>query len=935
MVRTPVFPFSGNAGRWVFGPWCRFLLRRRIGDQRYFLFAFTGEFDMVKPGVFAHGRFNMTGAVRRGRGLSVRIVALAVTAVMVAAAAPASSAQPSAPANHLISPSLSAQLAAVKAEKESRTPAERKIDGQLLYVEKKAAKVPLPAHFPNLQTGIKVDATGQVVVDVRGRMSTALLQNVRAEGGQVALTASKSGSLRVRVPLTNLQGLAASADVTFIAPPSVAQVQTGSVDSEGDTTHRAIPARSAFGVSGAGVKVGVLSDGVKSLALSQSTGDLGAVTVLPGQAGPTTGDEGTAMLEVVHDLAPGAQLYFATATISEAGFAQNIRDLSAAGCRVIIDDVGYFDESTFQDGPLAQAVNDVTAAGVLYFSSAANSGNLDDGTSGVWEGNFTPVTNSDGYVWADFDPSTVIQEEEPLKLVSVDNPATLQWADPAGGSANDYDLYLISADGSTILDSSNNFQTGTQNPFEGLWVPGSSSGGIAGMRLAINLYSGAPRFMDLNLNRGSYAAGSTGLTAFATAGQTYGHSAAVNAFSVAATPAHLAYGPGQPSGPYPSVFSSSNVSETFTSDGPRRMFYASDGTPYTPGNYTSTGGIVRQKPDITAADGVQTTVPGFQPFFGTSAAAPHAGAIAALLLEAHPGLTQGEAHTALTSTATDIQAAGWDRDTGSGIIDAYAAVQYVLSVQTEPTYTALPPARLLDTRSGLGAPTGAVAPSGTVFLQVTGQGGVPASGVAAVVLNVTVAEPTASGFVTVFGDGTTRPTSSNLNYVKGQVVPNLVIAPVGTDGNVDLYNGSPGTTQLVADVSGYFLAGTPTASGAFVSLAPARLLDTRSGLGAPTGAVAPSGTVSLPVAGQGEVPASGVSAVVLNVTVAEPTASGYVTVFGDGRTRPTASNLNFVRGQVVPNLAVAPVGANGKVDLYNGSPGTTQLVADVSGYFLP
>jgi hypothetical protein len=254
-------------------------------------------------------------------------------------------------------------------------------------------------------------------------------------------------------------------------------------------------------------------------------------------------------------------------------------------------------------------------------------------------------------------------------------------------------------------------------------------------------------------------------------------------------------------------------------------------------------------------------------------------------------------------------------------------------LSTPGGFTSLAPYRLLDTRSGQGALRGAVAPRGTVSLQVAGCGGVPASGVAAVALNVTVAEPTASGYVTVYGGGMTRPTASNLNYVAGQVVPNLVVAPVGAGGKVALFNSSPGSTQLIADVSGYFLSGNPTAAGAFTSLAPARLLDTRSGLGAPLVAVAPGGTVSLQVTGRGNVPASGVSAVVLNVTVDKPTASGYVTVYGGGMTRPTASNLNYVAGQVVPNLVVAPVGAGGKVDLYNGSGGTVQLIADVSGYF--
>jgi hypothetical protein len=247
----------------------------------------------------------------------------------------------------------------------------------------------------------------------------------------------------------------------------------------------------------------------------------------------------------------------------------------------------------------------------------------------------------------------------------------------------------------------------------------------------------------------------------------------------------------------------------------------------------------------------------------------------------------------------------------------------------------LPPYRVLDTRIGLGAAAGAVAAGGTITLQVTGVGGVPRTGVSAVVLNVTVAGSSRAGYITAYpADADTRPTASNLNFVPGQLVPNLVVVPVSADGAVNLYNGSTGATQLVADVAGYYVSGTPTAPGAFGALPPARVLDTRIGVGAPVGAVASNGVLPLQVTGHDGVPASGVSAVVLNVTVAGSTGAGYITAYPDGTTRPTASNLNFVPGQLVPNLVVVPVGPGGVVDLYNGSPGATQLVADVAGYYL-
>jgi plastocyanin len=270
-------------------------------------------------------------------------------------------------------------------------------------------------------------------------------------------------------------------------------------------------------------------------------------------------------------------------------------------------------------------------------------------------------------------------------------------------------------------------------------------------------------------------------------------------------------------------------------------------------------------------------------------------------------------------------------------IHGYTVMHGTVTVQPAPTpspggLVPVGPARVLDTRTGMGGISGPVGRGQTVSLAVLGQLGVPASGVAAVVLNVTVTQPTAPGYVTVYPDGVTRPTSSNLNFVAGQTVPNLVIAPVGATGKVDFYNGSSGTVQVLADVSGWFAAGSP-ASGGLAPLTPARVLDTRTGMGGTAGPVGRGQTVSLAVLGQRGVPASGVGAVVLNVTVTQPTAPGYVTVYPDGMTRPTSSNLNFVAGQTAPNLVIAPVGANGKVDFYNGSSGTVQVLADVSGWF--
>ena len=242
------------------------------------------------------------------------------------------------------------------------------------------------------------------------------------------------------------------------------------------------------------------------------------------------------------------------------------------------------------------------------------------------------------------------------------------------------------------------------------------------------------------------------------------------------------------------------------------------------------------------------------------------------------------------------------------------------------TFHPLTPQRLLDTRTGLGAPAAKLGPRGTISLQATGTGGVPESGVSAVVLNVTVTEPTAGSFLTVSPAGEARPLASNLNYVAGQTVPNLVVVKVGAGGKVDLYNDS-GATHVVADVAGWYGPDTGAAGGRYTAVTPARILDTR--VGAKLG---PAGSLGLQVTGQGGVPQSGVSAVVLNVTVTEPTAISFLTAWPQGEARPLASNLNYVGGQTVPNLVVVKVGAGGRVDLFNNA-GATHVVADVAGWY--
>ena len=248
------------------------------------------------------------------------------------------------------------------------------------------------------------------------------------------------------------------------------------------------------------------------------------------------------------------------------------------------------------------------------------------------------------------------------------------------------------------------------------------------------------------------------------------------------------------------------------------------------------------------------------------------------------------------------------------------------------TYHPMQPTRLLDTRTGAGAPVARVGPAATLSLQVTGRGGVPATGVSAVALNVTVTEPTAVSYLSVWPAGDAQPLVSSLNFAAGDTVANLVIVKVGAGGAVSLYN-SGGFVHVVADVAGWFGPDTVQPQGAYVPLAPSRILDTRLGVGAPQAPVGPGTTLGLQIVGRAGIPAGAVAAVVLNVTVTDPSSVSFLTAWPGGTSRPLASNLNYRAGQTVPNLVVVPVGADGTVQLFTYA-GSADVVADVAGWYL-
>ncbi|QYG93327.1 tandem-95 repeat protein [Iamia sp. SCSIO 61187] len=606
-------------------------------------------------------------------GVGRRLVLSALIAVTAvgAVAVPASAQQPPdpapAPPDSGLSAAAASQVEAIAADKAGRTRTERKVSSDLLYAVAEERDGVAVEGAPRLRSAAEVDGDGRTEVDIAGTVEPALLDRIEDVGGEVVAAVPGFDAVRALVPVDEVTGLAALPSVDSIAAAGgfelnrdvapTAGATTSSVglgSNEADVTMGAAQVRDTYGLDGTGVKVCVLSDGVDSLAARQGSGDLPAVDVLAGQAGD--GDEGTAMLELVHDIAPGAELGFATALPSQAQFAQNILGLRASGCDVIVDDITYFAEAVFQDGIVAQAVSTVRAAGALFFTSASNSGNLADGTSGTWQGDFQDVGPASGLLatagsvhgWG-----TGVGHNTVLARASV---AMLKWADPLGGATNDYDLYVVNAAGTAIVDASTNTQDGNDDPVE---IVGEV---FEGERLIVTKYSGESRFLAVHTSRGRLA--------FATAGATFGHNASVDAISTAATPAAGAFTAGAPTGPFPGTHSAGDLSETFTSDGPVRQFFAPDGTPLTPGVFTSLGGVVHQGVDLTAADGTTTTTPGFIPFFGTSAAAPNAAAVAALALGGDPTLTPDAIEAALAASAIDIEVPGPDVTTGAGIVTA-------------------------------------------------------------------------------------------------------------------------------------------------------------------------------------------------------------------------------------------------------------------------
>jgi hypothetical protein len=513
------------------------------------------------------------------------------------------------------------------------------------------------------------------------------------------------------IPLGKLEQAVALDSLRSISASLRPMTNVGSVTSEGVDAMHATPVE-VLGFTGAGVTVGILSDSYNGNTSAATTaaqdiasGDLpaGGVNVL--EENPNCGsplyppctDEGRAMAQIVHDVAPGASLAFHTAFNGEADFAQGILDLANAGATVIVDDVAYFAEPMFQDGIIAQAVDTVKNQGVAYFSAAGNSARRSYESQFVSSGEHLYVQQclapgfclgqQDYGVLHDFDPTQGVDYKQSITIPDGATLAVvLNWdqpfasVSPGHGSQSDMDIYLMDSNDVIVASSKDdNIQSG--NPIEILqFAPASGSGGT--YYLMIANYAGPEPGLMKYINLSGYNVTVNNYTTDSSTN--FGHSNAAGAEAVGAA----------------DYMNTLNFN-TSLSAAVLSYFSSAGGTPIlfdTNGNGLSSP-MVRNKPGIVAPDGVNTTFfyPGndydnnnWPNFFGTSAAAPHAAAVAALMKSANPALSPAQIYSMLESTAAamttrclnsvscpttvSLATEGYNYDSGAGFIQANEAV---------------------------------------------------------------------------------------------------------------------------------------------------------------------------------------------------------------------------------------------------------------------
>jgi len=504
------------------------------------------------------------------------------------------------------------------------------------------------------------------------------------------VTGSYETLISAYVPISRLEELGQQDQVRSVTQAS-AITRVGSVHNEAyealeldvlAVSPKSAASSAASAEFGDGITIGILSDSFASISggyeADISSEDLPAGIEIIKESDYPESDEGRAMAQLVHDLAPGSELKFHTAFGGKAGFANGIIALKDAGANVIVDDVGYLNEYFFQDDVIAQAIDEVTDAGVSYFSSAGNSG-----PSG-FEAVFEPSDVLDRvYTWMDFSADGSDDIGYDLRILPGETITfSFQWSDPIvpgqTSTVNDLDFYLLTSDFQTVLTGSYEDQSVYPEPWEVFsWTNSGSSAVDAA--IAIGLYSGSGQ--NLTIRGVSLDNDPVLLDDYPSLFQgptSWGHTGAQGTMSVGAsfywqTP-HWGVDPA--------------VINDYSSSGDVNFFYDKNGAPY------AGGPQVRDGLDFVAPDGTNTTFfgqdagdPNPAPnFFGTSAAAPHAAAVAAIMLQEVPTLTPASVRQVLRDTARDMDDpdttgfdTGWDRVSGAGLIDGNAAVSFLRS----------------------------------------------------------------------------------------------------------------------------------------------------------------------------------------------------------------------------------------------------------------
>ncbi|MDQ3290539.1 MAG: S8 family serine peptidase, partial [Bacteroidota bacterium] len=530
----------------------------------------------------------------------------------------------------------------------------------------------------------------QIIIQALAENNTdQLLSDLKALG--LTHSASYGRVVSGLIPIATLDKVAALKSLRSARPAYKPATKIGKATTQGDRAVYADSARKQQVVNGKGTKVGIISDSYNSLGEADKgirSGDLPGknnpngyktpIQVLLDEAPFFGTDEGRAMAEIVHDVAPAAEMAFYSANFGQASFAQGILDLQKAGCNVIVDDVLYFDEPMFQDGIIAQAIDAVKKDGTSYFTAAGNQGR--DSYQAAYKAggvahfgsksSFGPqkVRNAHNFAPAGRKKDITQRIHVPVGTSII---LAFQYSEPfysAGnnskGAQSDLDVYLLTEDTTDVVTSSTNLNKGN-DPYELLTFFNDGSYDSNFFNILIDKYEGAsPSIIKYVLFKDDMDVNS--IREYNTRSSTiYGHNNAAGAITTGAvffldTPA---YGIEDP------------VAEIFSSAGGTPIIFDENGKPRTR--------LVRRKPEIMATDGGSNTFFGTSfldefYFYGTSAAAPHAAAVAALMQEANGNnLSPDQVKTTLQQTAQDMSDPGFDFDTGYGLINAVKALDRV------------------------------------------------------------------------------------------------------------------------------------------------------------------------------------------------------------------------------------------------------------------